>query len=602
MAPVDTQDSSPLIDIGVPVRACSWSQLLPGRARDGTPMIYAVMGQVAANFFVLQIDPDTGQFRQFHGKAPKSNHPTAKYMSRSGQLYVGASQAGRLYRFDPDADELQDLGEIAPDMHNFTCRIDEDSAGRIWIGGFPSADLTCFDPSDGSFTRHGRIDEVDMYNYPWVNADGTIANLVRMTRPHVVVFDPKTGRREQVGPVAVKGKDKLEVLKARDGSLFIKSSLGHFRLDGFEAVPVDHVPEQKTELKLNDGRTCAFADAQESIFRKVRVGGPSGESRVFEVDYDAAGTEVYALHAGPDGLLYGSSMLPEHLFRYDPGNAELVDLGKCSTATGEAYSMANLNGKLYISSYPAAVLSVYDPARPYRFGNGPEDNPRDLGRMDAVSYRPRSTLAGPLGRVWLASVPDYGMWGGPLSCYDPASGEKRSFPIAGDASCYTLAHLEQERLLAVGTTINGGSGTQPKVECAELILWDYGSEEEVWRAPTPEQTRAINSLLVLRDGNVLLTAARNGAPHQILVFDPKSRTFSVVADSPGDALLDLGLQHGAGGHVYGFSRSCLYRLDAENLGMEVLIRAKKEFHQPGPIIGDHVYYAHNEKLKAIHLP
>ena len=53
---------------------------------------------------------------------------------------------------------------------------------------------------------------------------------------------------------------------------------------------------------------------------------------------------------------------------------------------GEAYSMANLEGKISISSYPGARLSVYDPSRAYHFGEAPGDNPRDLGRIDEISY------------------------------------------------------------------------------------------------------------------------------------------------------------------------------------------------------------------------
>ena len=64
---------------------------------------------------------------------------------------------------------------------------------------------------------------------------------------------------------------------------------------------------------------------------------------------------------------------------------------------------------------------MYDPSLPYRFGMAADSNPRDLGRMDEVSYRPRAMVTGPMGRVWVASVPDYGLWGGPLSWFDPVT-------------------------------------------------------------------------------------------------------------------------------------------------------------------------------------
>ncbi len=42
--------------------------------------------------------------------------------------------------------------------------------------------------------------------------------------------DPVSGEKKQVGPIAVKGKDTLDLIKADTGELFIKSSLGNYRL------------------------------------------------------------------------------------------------------------------------------------------------------------------------------------------------------------------------------------------------------------------------------------------------------------------------------------------------------------------------------------
>src|SRR5262249_3267381 len=155
----------------------------------------------------------------------------------------------------------EDLGAIHPEAATFICRMDEDTEGRIWIGSYGTADLTCYDPRTGDFTRYGRMDEVDMYNYPLVNTDGTAANLIRMTQPHVVVFDPATGEKQTVGPVTTKGEGHLELRRGTDGRLYIVASAGSFLLQGFEAVPVETVPPSPAEPTLPDGSTFAFADA-----------------------------------------------------------------------------------------------------------------------------------------------------------------------------------------------------------------------------------------------------------------------------------------------------------------------------------------------------
>jgi hypothetical protein len=128
----------------------------------------------------------------------------------------------------------------------------------------------------------------------------------------------------------------------------------------------------------------------------------------------------------PDGHLYGSSYMPNRLFRSTLDGATIEDLGEHTYAGGEAYSLANLDGKIYLASYPEARLSVFDPARPVRFGSTVHDNPQDLGRLDNVSYRPNALITTPDGRLWMGSSPDYGLRDGTLAWYDPKTGAKKS--------------------------------------------------------------------------------------------------------------------------------------------------------------------------------
>ncbi len=583
-------------EIGIPVRSVNWVHLHPGQKQNGSPCLYAVMGQQAAGLFVLQIDIDSGQCRQFLSDLKDANYPTATCMSRSGRLYIGSAYAGHLLCFDPEKDALLDLGAIHPEAATFPCRIDEDARGKLWIGSYPSADLTSYDPVSGQFHRCGRMDEIDMYNYPLVDQDGTIANLIRMTRSHIAHFDPITGATKTIGPTVVKGEGELDLFRGEDGRLYIESSLGYYQIENGEANAVDALPARQPPPSLPDGTTFAFADAQEQRYHTLSLMAPDGQERRFELNYEASGSRLFYVHLGPDECIYGSSILPLHLFRHNPKDGELIDLGVCSSATGEAYSMANLNEKMYLASYPQAKLSVYDPSQGYRFGDDDGANPRDLGRMDELSYRPRSTLTGPLGRVWTASIPDYGRWGGPLSWYDPHTQKKGTYlQICGDASCYTLAWLKKQTRIAVGTTIHAGTGTQPKVEQAELFLWDYQSEERTWSGHLDRPYETINALLMGPDGRLYGTATGGETP-TLFVFDPATATFTHYIDPPAGSPLDLGLQNGPDGQIYGFTQSCIYKLDPNTLTITTLIEAPNAFTVAGPIAGDTIYFAHMHQL------
>ena len=67
--------ATPLRDLGVPVRSVNWVHLHAGHNHQGAACLYAVMGQTAENLFVLQIDPETGKFRQFVSQVPRRTSP-----------------------------------------------------------------------------------------------------------------------------------------------------------------------------------------------------------------------------------------------------------------------------------------------------------------------------------------------------------------------------------------------------------------------------------------------------------------------------------------------------------------------------------------------
>jgi outer membrane protein assembly factor BamB len=586
--------------IGAPVKSVNWVRPHFGLGQQGEPRIYVTMGQQGDNLFLLKIDPATGALEQFTAGGQNANYPTATLMSKSGILYIGGSYAGHLYAFDPAKNALEDLGAINPERAVFPCGIEEDKNGVIWIGSYGTADLTSFDPKTREFTRHGRMDEVDMYNYPLVNAEGMICCRIMQTQPKLVVFDPKTKKKETVGPVAAKNKDTFSTQKDENGRVYIVSSLGNFRIEGFKAVPVKDVPPRPEPKPFHGIKSVKFVGDEIDRYKKMEVSREEG-SQVFDLNYEVAGTDIFYIHRGPNDLIYGSSILPLHIFRYTPQTGELVDQG--ALPGGEAYSMGNLDGLIYILAYTGAEIYSYDPAKPFKLGTDPESNPRDLGRMDNVSYRPRSTLTGPLGRVWVASIPDYGLWGGPLSWYDPNSGEKKAYyDIAGDASCYTLAYLDKAGLIAVGTTIDGGSGTLPKVQQANLFLWDPAAEKKAWEGTLDSFVHAFNALVALPDGRIIgtVTAGEKGKP-AMFVFNSGSRRFEKTLDLPEGHPLDLGLQLGLDGYVYGFTRSCFYRVDPKSLQVEEIFKSSDEFDIAGPILGKDVYYAKGWILKSLPL-
>ncbi len=155
--------------------------------------------------------------------------------------------------------------------------------------------------------------------------------------------------------------------------------------------------------------------------------------------------------------------------------------------------------------------------------------------------------------------------------------------------------------MAVGTTIQGGTGTQPKVRQAVLFLWDYNAEKKAWEGAPDRAVSSFTALLAGPDGLLYgtLTGERNP---EIFVFDPGKCVFVNRKPLTMGGPLDNGLQLGLDGYIYGFTTSCLYRFKpGAELALQEILREEDGFSVPGPIVGKDVYFAKGYVLKSMRL-
>jgi hypothetical protein len=280
--------------------------------------------------------------------------------------------------------------------------------------------------------------------------------------------------------------------------------------------------------------------------------------------------------------------------------------------------MGHLGGKLYIASYPAARISIYDPSKPYRFGEDTDANPRDIGRLDDVGYRPRAMLCGPAGRIWVGSIPDYGMWGGTLASLDPATLAIKSHRhLVQDCSPVALEWLPEPKQIAVGMSIHGGSGTTPRATRAPIVFWDPAKDAavgEAWNCGVDEPIDGFLDLRLSPDGLLyaIVGIPDEGRPRKVraelLVLDPAKRRLlerDVFAEDEGWPR-ELSLQVGPGGALYGCTHLRIYRIHPGSARREPLHAADpandtEHIDCPGPVIGSRLYFGWRYMLRAIDL-
>ncbi len=634
--------SSRIEELGIPVRGVGWVRLHPGTGPDGEPSLLISMAQHKDGAFVLDVDLATGHCRQFNiGRDEAALVPSSFRSPRTGILYLASAYTGHLHRYDPAHPErgLEDLGPVDPEFATFPTGIAEGPDGRLYIGAYPGACLSVFDPATATWTRHGRMDEVDKYYYPLVGDDGTVAGQIKSTHWRIVAFDPTTGQPHRVGPHVAEptaNPPRYHFFKGTDGFLYLDSFDGAFRIQGTDAHPVERAtlpPEEpaveaayghgyQIQPLLPDGRIVEWADPDDIDFRRLRLRDPADPSRDTELtlDWRGSGSELWTLHHGPDGRLYGSSMLPERFFSADADGRNSIDHGRASLSLGEAYSMANLpNGLLAIASYPKSRISLYDPSLPYRFGTSPGANPLDIGSTDKVGDRPHAMAVTPNGRLWIASAPQYGLIGGTLAWLNPHTLERGSHRhIIEDCSPFTLLWLPELERLLVGFIIEPGTGRAARATRGGYALWDPVSDEATYLGDFDDPELAgVVSLAPGPDGLVYAISGRNPrlithydaepAPSRLLLLDPATQSVVAAApipDSFGPMPFESAhtLRYDSDGTLYGTTSQTVFRIRPGTIEFEEVARfADGDATVIGSIRDGWLYFASITRLRRLQL-
>jgi hypothetical protein len=444
----------------------------------------------------------------------------------------------------------------------------------------------------------GRLDPNQYYAYPTAGDDGLIYCAIQFEKADIVVFDPIHETKTSLIPLAERKPGRVRLTKGRDGKVYARlSSSGRwFRIE--EGKKLIEVPEADIPFPLTglpDGRQFQIIDQ-----KILRMESPlTKEVNEVPFRYEASGAYIFVVGTGPDGRIYGSSMLPLRLFAYDPKKEATLLLGKASHSSGEIYSMGSYDGKLYLCSYPEARVSIYDPTKPLRFGDDEEANPRDLGPLGGEQDRPRAMVAGPHGRIYIGSTPDYGLLGGAISVFDPKTKEKRVYRhIIPNQSVASLAYIEKSDLLAAGSSIRGGGGTRPSEKWAKLILWDPQEEKKILEMMPVLEAKAILSLAATKDG-ALYGITDN---EKVFVFDVEKRITRKVMDLEFKEPRPTSLQLGPDGKVYGLASEALFAIDPKNDQIALLIKPSAPIDSGMAILGRKIYFGSGANLWEFQIP
>ena len=390
---------------------------------------------------MYRFDPATKQMRNLGGKEFGSDYVWACAASPDGKRIYGATYPqSKLLEYDIEAGKLRDLGRMS-EKEAYARGVCVDAFGKVWVGIGIHADLVVYDPDAG---RHTSVlpDEFKRnstcYN---LAASGPYVFCSLLFDGKLLVFDART--RALVRALDPPKGDVfwMTTLGAPPGEIYLNAhpsgALYHYSVAGDKLARLAEGLGQCELVK--DGRCVYGTDDQDFFVHDLREKKHLVRTKLAEA---RDGMALMTLCTGRDGFIYGSTYINQHMFRLDPKTDRIEDLGKVVQMGGQVDSMcAGRDGRIYMGSYSFAVVSVYDPARPWRAGTGADANPREIGRIRG-QYRTRSCALGPDGNLYMGTIPSYNSAPtGAFSRINPATNEITTWHdlVPGGAVNWVLA-------------------------------------------------------------------------------------------------------------------------------------------------------------------
>jgi hypothetical protein len=610
--PASAPPSGAFADLGTPLSSLTIMQGVFAADAAGNQAVYAVPAGENAQLNI--VDPVTNTLEEAI-PLPGASGSWAITAASDGRIYVGSYSNGELYQYDPATDQVADLGQPVPGeqyIYGLTPGLD----GKVYGGTYPHAHAFAYDPTTGKSTDYGSLSDTEKYARSAAFDSDDNALYVGLATPtaKIIRVDAATGARQDVTPPAMDGKQVSDMAYA-DGKVFANVDNNLWVIDAAtntavsltnsatgqvtDSYPVssrlispprggavyftgldrvlarfDLVTDTITPLESDgapvtvNGAGIAYGwitvDGKELLYCKY--GNYSGAmfsydpqtgvktdftapfryvpSPLENVIVDPQSQQVYV-----NAFLNGSTMI------YDPATG-------VSTATarlGQVEGWVWLDGKLYAGSYPDGRIDVLDPTAP--------ESPTTLFSLNADygQNRPDTLLATP-DRLYIATTPGYGLYGGALTVYDFAT---KTFAVHRDVvPDQTVASLVLDGdTLFGGSSIDGGQGTDPIASEAKLFTWDTATGSKTGEYTPVPGARSINELTLGPDGNIW-----GMADGTLFVFDPKTDTVvdTVSVFSGGTSPLDGALVWHPNGHLYGVDGGRLFVVDPLSMTATVL--------------------------------
>jgi len=588
-------DEGKFESLGIPVRVGGLMGCIAGPDGTGGEALYFNMNQTAGALFLVQVNPDTGEAKQFN--AEKGPGAWAFIVGPDENIYLGTWESGWLLRFDPKQPErgLENLGKPA-ESETYLWQFAIGKDGKIYSCTYPNAKLVSYDPATGKNEDLGRMHPTEMYaRNIAAGADGFIYIGIGTQVGDIVAFDPKTREHHSVLPGSPREKpqpDTGAVSLGADGQVYGSIRGKTMRLENGKAIFVDSAVSP-APVKLRDGRVLTARDRGTFTLQDPKTG--KTVERKFK--YAGAGDMIFLVGNGPNGCIYGSTAMPMEIFRYDPKLNRSEHLG--AMPGGEVYSMLEREGKLYLCYYGGAIMNLYDPAKPFwKYGTDADCNPISFGGVGDGHLRPRAMIYyGPDGLMYIGSEPPYGQLGGAMGVWDPRQNKtiENYRNLITNQSIVSLAWEPKSGLIFGGSGNWGGGGTTPVEKEAKFFAFDPKKKQKVFETALVPDARSYPAT-VAANGKIFTSVGST-----LFVFDPATMKVEKTISLPGGQT-EISLGRHESGKLVGLAGGNVYVLDPVKLEFVETAKSPVPIKCGFALTEDAAYFGSGTELWRYRLP
>jgi len=621
-------------DLGTQITVVNIQSASFGRDASGNLFAYAILYGEPCMMAVIDI---ASQKVQTILEIPGAKGAYANVASARGDVWFGSNPNGRLYRYKPGSNAIEDMGQPFPET-TFIWDMVEGRDEKLYGGTYPQGKVFGYDPNSGKFRGYGSMVEGEDYVRSLAYDPETNTVYVGIgSHAHLVKLDPDTGTKKDILPPGHQKSHFVYALDVSGGKIVAKLDPAYNALvmdtKTYEVEyilpqhnsnhvspksPLEDVFYYSTDNKLYEydmkkrthsildfdlkGNARAFALSSDEKGSPLLLALTTGsrilyfdlktKTRKMEyVDLPKQPVQIQSMIKGPDGNIYTSGYLSGGTAIFDPGTG----VSKEFRGVGQAEGIACIGTRLYFGVYPRARFYEFDTAKEWDIAKG---NPRQIFTLEKEEQdRPFAMLAKEKeNKMFIGTVPSYGILGGALAIFDFATSKTTVHRnIIPDHSITALAY-HNGRIYG-GTSTSGGLGIKPREEEGKIFIWDVKKGEKTFEtAPVPGGP-AVTCLKTAPNGEIW-----GWSLGTLFIFDPEQnkvtfleKKFPIEYTRGGHVWRGAMMEYGDDGYFYGVYVGKFFRVNIKTRELEIL-QEKKDINLIARDDAGRFYYANADHL------